>query len=98
MPNTLIRFPPLGAEEHARAETQRKQRLFEWADRVLRELGLAERVARANSLDELRKVTFDAEAVEVALAIREALHPAIGAKDNCFAGLRADGLKHILRM
>jgi predicted P-loop ATPase len=98
MPNTLIQFPPLGSEEHARAETQRKQRLFEWADRVLRELGLAERVACASSLDELRKVTFDAEAAEVELAVRAALHPAVGAKDNCFAGLRAGGLKHILRM
>jgi predicted P-loop ATPase len=97
MPQNLIQFP-FGAEEHARAETERKQRLFAWADNVLRELGLAERVARANCLDELRRVTFDADAAEVALAIREALHPASGARNDCFAGLRAGGLKHILRM
>jgi predicted P-loop ATPase len=98
MPNALIQFPSLGAEEHARAETKRKRRLFAWADRLLRELGLAERVARANNLGELCSITFDANAAEVALAIREALYPASGAKDGCFAGLRAGGLKHILRM
>jgi predicted P-loop ATPase len=96
MPNNLIQFP-LGAEEHARAETERKQRLFDWADRVLRDLGLTDRVARVTSLDELRRVIFEADAAEVALAIREALHPATGAKDDCFAGLPAGGLKHILR-
>ena len=62
MTNNLIQFPPLGADEHARAETERKRQLFAWADRVLREMGLAERVARASSLDELRKITFDADA------------------------------------
>jgi predicted P-loop ATPase len=98
MPNILIQFPPPGAEEHARSETERKQQLFAWADRMLRELGLADRVARTNSLDELRRIIFDADAAEVALAIREALHPASGAKADYFAGLRAGGLKRILRM
>jgi predicted P-loop ATPase len=99
MPNTLIQFPPPGAEDHARAETERKQRLFAWADRVLRELGLADRVGRANSLDELRRVTFDANAAEVELAIREALHPASGSKADYFAGLRSVGsLKRLLKM
>jgi predicted P-loop ATPase len=97
MPNNVIEFR-VGAEEHARAETERKQRLFTWADCVLRNLGLAERVACANNLGELRRITFDADAAEVALAIREALHPASGPKDDCFTGLRAGGLKHILRM
>jgi predicted P-loop ATPase len=99
MPNILIQTTPLGAEEHARAETERKQRLFAWADRVLRELGLADRVARANSLDELRRVTFDANAAEVELAIREALHPASGSKADYFVGLRSVGsLKRLLKM
>jgi predicted P-loop ATPase len=98
MANNLIPFPERGAEEHAHAETERKQRLFAWADDVLRELGLADRVARANSLDELRRVTFDADAAEVAIAIREALHPATAKRDDCFAGLRASGLKQILKM
>jgi hypothetical protein len=49
------------------AETERDLRLFAWADGVLGELGLAERVARASSLDELRKITFDPDAAEVVL-------------------------------
>jgi predicted P-loop ATPase len=95
--NNVIPISP-GAEAHARAETERKRRLFAWADQVLQELGLAERVKRANSLHELHKIAFDTDAAKVALAIREALHPASGAKADCFAGLREGGLKRILRM
>ena len=98
MPNNLIQFPPLDAEAHASAETARKQRLFAWADGVLREMGLAERIARASSLDELRKITFDPDAALVALAIREARHPASGVKADCFAGLSGGGLKRLLKM
>jgi predicted P-loop ATPase len=97
MPSNLIPFPPLGAEEHAQAETERKQRLFAWADDVLHQLGLAERIARANSFDELRKITFDPDAADVALAIREALHPASGRKADHFAGLREGSLKRVLK-
>ena len=61
-----------GTDEHARAETDRKRRLFAWADLVLQRLGFTDRVAQADSVDELRKVTFDADSLDVALAIREA--------------------------
>jgi predicted P-loop ATPase len=99
MPHELIRFSHRrGAEEHASAETKRDLQLFAWADGVLAEVGLAERVARANSVNELRKVTFDADAAEVALAIREALHPASAEKANFFEGLREGGVKRILKM
>ena len=86
-----------GAEEHARAETERKRRLFDWADHLLEQLGLPERVAQAKSVEELRKITFDANAVEVELAIRDALHPANGSKDDCFVGIKEGGLKRILQ-
>jgi hypothetical protein len=39
------------------------------------DLGLADKVKQANSLDELRRVRFDADAAEVMLAIRDAFHP-----------------------
>ncbi len=52
---------------------------------------------RASGLEDLRKITFAPDAAEVALAIREALHPVSGAKADCFAGLREGGLKRILR-
>ena len=98
MPTNVVVVPlHLGAEEHARAETERKRQLLAWADHVLGRLGLSERVACANSLDYLRRITFDADAVDVVLAIREALHPASGAKAAYFEGLSAGGLKRILR-
>jgi hypothetical protein len=65
---------------------------------VLQDLGLAERVARASSLDELRRVTFDADAADVTLAIRAALYPANGVRPDFFQGLRVGGVKRILRM
>ena len=80
--NNLIAFPPpqADADEHARAETERKQALFAWADRVLAELRIAHRVRGASTIEELRSVTFDADAADVVLAIRDALHPTIGHK------------------
>ena len=47
-------------------------------DTVLTDMGLVERIERAASLEQLRKVTFDPDAIEVALAIRAALHPTSG--------------------
>jgi hypothetical protein len=66
----IIPFPPPSAEEHARTETERRRQLDAWADRILQELGLAARLARATSIQELHRITFDPEAPEVALAIR----------------------------
>jgi predicted P-loop ATPase len=101
MPNrTIVPFPspPPDADEHARAETERKRKLFEWADRSLTDLGLADRVKQANTLDELRKITFDhADASEVDLAIRDALHPASGRKADHFAGTNEGILKRLLK-
>lgn len=58
----LIRFPEPDAEAHARAETERKQKLFAWVDRVLQQLGLTAKVAQAQRYDDLRKITFDVDA------------------------------------
>ena len=86
-----------GTDEHARAETDRKWRLFAWADFVLQRLGFTDRVVQANSVDELRKVTFDADTIEVALAIRDALHPVTGKREEYFVGLSDGGLKRLLK-
>jgi len=85
------------ADEHARADTERNQRLFDWADAVLRRLGLNKAVADARSIEALRGVTFDADGAEVALAIRDALHPTSGARAEHFRGLKEGGLKLILK-
>ncbi len=99
MPNSVVPLHPHDADEHSRAETERKQRLFEWADRVLADLGLADKVRNANTADDLRRVTFDhANPSAVDLAIREALHPAIGSKRAYFAGMNEGMLKRVLTM
>ena len=85
-----------GADEHARAETQRKQRLFDWADAVLEQLGLVRAVAAARSIVELRTITFNMDSPAVDLAIRDALHPASGDRAEHFRGLREGSLRRIL--
>jgi putative DNA primase/helicase len=97
---TIVPFPsaPPDADEHARAETERKQRLFEWADRILADLGLADKVRNANTLDDLRRITFDERASEIGLAIRDALHPATGRKHDSFVGMNEGMLRRLLKM
>jgi predicted P-loop ATPase len=94
----LVPVSPPGAEDHARAETQRNQALFTWADRVLEQLGLTQAIAAANIVNELRKILLDLNRAEVQLAIRDALHPASGQKAAYFAHLKEGGLKRILKM
>lgn len=92
-----FKAPPPGAQEHANAETERKNRLFEWADHLLRRLDLAKRITDANSFDELRKITFDADAFDVELAIGDFLHAAGGRKADHFAGMKEGTLKRLLK-
>jgi predicted P-loop ATPase len=97
---TIVPFPSPApdAEEHARAETERKRRLFEWADRILADLGLADKVRNANTLDDLRRITFDdADASEIDLAIRDVLHPATGRRQAHFSGMNEGMLKRLLK-
>jgi predicted P-loop ATPase len=94
----IVRLPvPLDADEHARANAERTRRLFEWAATVLGDLGLAKAVAQARSTEELRGITLNAEDAEVSLAIRDALHPATGDRQEHFRGLREGALKQILK-
>ncbi len=79
MADTIVPFPGL-------TETERKTRLFAWADRLLQELGLIDQIEKTNDLADLRKIAFDVEAVEVTLAIQEALYPEDGGRVAlCFA-------------
>jgi predicted P-loop ATPase len=86
-----------GADEHARADTQRNQQLFDWADALLKKFGLDKAVTAAKSIEQLRNVTLDMESAEITLAIRDALYPASGQRQEHFRGLRAGGLKQILK-
>jgi len=96
----LINLPvPIegNTEANASAESDRKRRLFAWADAVLRQLGLSQAIARASSVAALRRIVLDVDSVDVILAIREALHPAGGQRAEHFRGLREGGLKQILK-
>ena len=96
--NTIVPFPTPDADEYARAETERKQQLFEWADRALADIGLAAKVRNANTPDILRRITFDdADASEIDLAIRDALHPATGRRHEHFRGMNEAALKRLLK-
>jgi predicted P-loop ATPase len=92
-----VSTPPPNAEEQARADSERRQRLFDWAEAVLTELGLTEAVARAQSKEELLAITLDVNNAEVAVAIRDALHPALGKRADHFRGLKEGSLKAILK-
>jgi hypothetical protein len=89
--------PPPDAEQYARAETERKRKLFAWVDATLEHLGVTERIADADSFDELRKVTFNVNVVDVELAIRDALRPASGRKADHFNGMTEGMLKRLLK-
>jgi predicted P-loop ATPase len=92
----LIAFP-ISADAHAQAETERKQKLFSWADAILQQLGFAARVAQAQSVSDVRKIVLDVENVDVAVAVNEALHPAVGPRATHFAGLRTETLRRLLK-
>jgi hypothetical protein len=96
---TLLRLTPPspGAKEHASAETKRKRMLFAWANTTLEQLGFIKRIADAGSFDELRKVTFDPDAGDIELAIRDALHPASGRKADHLDGTTDGMLKRHLK-
>lgn len=85
-----------GADSYADADTELRRRLFEWADAVLQKLDLDKAVRAAKSIEELRRVRLDVDSVEVALAIRDALHPTSGHRQEHFRGLKEGTLKRIL--
>ena len=89
--------PPPNADAHARADTERNRRLFDWAEAVLKALGLDMAVAAARSIEDLRWIALDVNSAEIALALRDALHPTSGQRQEHFRGLREGSLKAILR-
>ncbi len=100
MANKIIHLPvstTQDADEHARKDTERNRRLFDWADAVLKRLGLDKAVTAAKSIEELGRVALDTDSAEITLAIRDALHPASGKPQDHFRGLTAGGLKVVLK-
>src|SRR5262249_42601857 len=85
------------ADDRVHADDRRNQRLFDWARGVLSRLGLDRAIAQARTIDDLRRVVLDLEDGRIALAIRDALHPATGERQEHFRGLREGALKRVLR-
>lgn len=98
--NNIIPLSPPNAEQHARAETERKRKLFKWADELLRQLGLADAIRRARTIAELAAIDLDVDNnVDVALAIRAALHPADGSpRAPHFVGMTKGMLKRLVKL
>jgi hypothetical protein len=85
------------ADEHAQAETERKDRLFSWAETLLRELGFDRAIAAAGTMEELLRVVLDVDILEIALAIRAVLHPASKKREDAFIGVSKGTLHAIVR-
>ena len=99
MTGKLIPFqePKPDSDAHAQAETERKKKLFAWADALLHRIGLSVKVAQAQDVSALRKVTIDTDDPEIELAIRDALHPIAEKRAEHFIGMREGMLKRILK-
>jgi putative DNA primase/helicase len=93
MARNVVRFPPPTPVPPLTA-AERQRLLFEWADRLLEQWGIAKAIARA-TLAELGAVRLDE--VAVMLAIREALHPAQGQRERHFENVGKAGLKLIIK-
>jgi predicted P-loop ATPase len=94
----LVRLPiSLDDDDRTRGNAERTRHLFEWAATVLEHLGLVRAVTEATTIEELRNITLNVEGAEISLAIRDALHPATGDRQEHFRGLREGALKQILK-
>jgi hypothetical protein len=98
MTTNIIPMPGQDAKARADAETDDKRKLFEWADELLEQIGIAQKVAEAKSAADLRQIKLDVEDVDVVFAIRSALHPSSGKCAQHFEHMKADTLKRVLKM
>jgi hypothetical protein len=94
----IVPMPGQDAKARADAETDDKRKLFDWADQLLKQIGIAQKVAEAKSIDDLHQIKFDADDVDVVFAIRTALHPSSGQRAQHFQHMKNDTLKRVLRM
>jgi Protein of unknown function (DUF3631) len=94
----VVQMPAQDAKARADAETEDKRQLFKWADELLQQIGAAQKVAAAKSVDAVRKLKLDVGGVDVEMAMRTALHPVGGERARHFKYLTAVTLKRVLKM
>ena len=80
------------------ADAKRQQKLFDWALAVLKRIGIVGELLQAPTIEELRALTLDVKSAEVALAIRDALHPASGPREKHFEGCAKGTLERVLKI
>jgi predicted P-loop ATPase len=96
MANSVVPLRGPGAKAHT--ETERKEELYAWSDKVLQEVGILAKIKQAQSIADLHKIKLDLKDVEIILAIRAALKPADGSQRAWyFDGLRDGGLQQVLK-
>lgn len=94
----IIPLPGADAKARAQAESDEKRQLFEWADQLLRQIGTAEKVSAATSIDDLQHVHLDLNEIDIMFAIRAVMFPAGGKVAKPFENMSEDKLKHIIKM
>jgi Domain of unknown function (DUF927) len=86
------------AEEHACAQTEHMKALFEWAEKVLKDMGLLDVLRDVETREELDGVKLDEGDPTLIMAIRDALHPGAGkSRKKHFERLTELQLKRVLR-
>src|ERR1700730_15960322 len=86
------------AEEHARDQTKQMKALFEWAEKVLKDMGLLDALRDVKTREELDALKLDEGDLTLIMAIRDALHPGAGkSRKKHFERLTELQLKGILR-
>ena len=93
----IVPLPGADAKAQADAETEDKRALFNWADELLKKIGIEQKVTEAKSADDLSNIKLDVEGVDVVMAIRAALHPSDGKRARHFEHLTTNNLKRILK-
>jgi hypothetical protein len=86
------------AEEHACDQTEQMKAWFEWAEKVLKDMGLLDALRDVKTREELDAVKLDEGDLTLIMAIRDALHPGGGkSRKKHFERLTELQLKGILR-
>ena len=98
MSKNVIPLPGQDAKARAQAESDEKRQIFDWADELLKRLGITGKASAAKSIDDLQHVRLDLNDVDIMFAIRAVMFPASGKVAKPFENMSEDKLKRIIKM